>query len=198
MELGEKLKAIRMAKQMKQEDVAELSGITLTTISKYELGTRKPKPEQLQKIANALGISVHALTDIEINTLSDLASLIFAISDCTNAYLDAEKDENGNYIPDSFCLRFKDNLINNKFCSYMNTVNLLNDKGLSELRNAMLDDTTKLQKADQEADPIPTDVPDAVSSIAAKKEMQDILLECNPKKIDLMLRVCREIKNTDI
>ena len=43
----------------------------LSTIKKYESGERNPKPDQLQKIAEALGISVTVFLDYDINTVSD-------------------------------------------------------------------------------------------------------------------------------
>lgn len=39
--------------------LGQLAGIDGTTIRKYELGSRNPKPDQLLKIANALGVSIN-------------------------------------------------------------------------------------------------------------------------------------------
>ena len=40
------------------------------TIKKYEYGIRNPKPDQLLKIANALGISINLFMDFDIETVS--------------------------------------------------------------------------------------------------------------------------------
>ena len=53
---------------MSQETLGELSGIHYATIKKYELGIRNPKPEQLLKISNALGISINVFLDLDIST----------------------------------------------------------------------------------------------------------------------------------
>ena len=80
----------------------------------------------------------------------------------------------------------------------MNTVKLLQNSDVSELRSAMLDDNTPIEKNAAQPSAPDNDVNDPVANIANKKELQDILLECSPKKIDLMLRVCKQIKDTDM
>lgn len=59
MTTGEKIRYYRNLRGMSQETLGELSGIHYATIKKYELGIRNPKPEQLLKISNALGISIN-------------------------------------------------------------------------------------------------------------------------------------------
>ena len=63
MTVGEKIKTFRTIRGISQNVLGELSGIDGTTIRKYELGSRKPKPDQLLKIANALGVSINVFTD---------------------------------------------------------------------------------------------------------------------------------------
>lgn len=58
-----------------------LSGINSATIKKYEYGIRNPKPDQLLKIANALGISINIFMDFDIETVSDVLSLLFKLDD---------------------------------------------------------------------------------------------------------------------
>ena len=53
MTVGEKIKTFRTIRGISQNVLGELAGIDGTTIRKYELGSRKPKPDQLLKIANA-------------------------------------------------------------------------------------------------------------------------------------------------
>ena len=66
---------------MSQETLGELSGNHYATIKKYELGIRNPKPEQLLKISNALGISINVFLDLDISTVSDVLSLLFKMDD---------------------------------------------------------------------------------------------------------------------
>lgn len=58
MNIGEKIKKIRIAKNMKQSDLAEKVGISRVAIGNYERGDRIPKVEIAQKIANALDVSI--------------------------------------------------------------------------------------------------------------------------------------------
>ena len=65
-EIAEKIKKYRKVKNMSQDMLADASGINVSMIKKYECGIRNPKPEQLLKIANALGISIDALYSHEM------------------------------------------------------------------------------------------------------------------------------------
>ena len=56
--VGKKIRAFREFRRYSQIQLAELSGINVGTIRKYELGIRNPKPDQLEKIATALGLNV--------------------------------------------------------------------------------------------------------------------------------------------
>ena len=52
--VGKKIRAFREFRGYSQIQLAELSGINVGTIRKYELGIRNPKPDQLEKISTAL------------------------------------------------------------------------------------------------------------------------------------------------
>ena len=64
--IGSKIQKYRKLKDMTQDELSKQSGIYLSTIKKYESGERNPKPDQLQKIAEALGISVTVFLDYDI------------------------------------------------------------------------------------------------------------------------------------
>ena len=61
--VGKKIRAYREFRGYSQIQLAELSGINVGTIRKYELGIRNPKPDQLEKIATDpvldFGFQVH-------------------------------------------------------------------------------------------------------------------------------------------
>ena len=64
--ISEKLKQLRKMKNLKQDQVAELVGISQRAISQYEVGTRKPSREVLQKLAELYEVSVdYLLTGVE-------------------------------------------------------------------------------------------------------------------------------------
>ena len=85
--IGKKIRAYREFKGLNQLQLAELSGINVGTIRKYELGIRNPKPDQLEKIASALGQNVSVFFDFKIDTVGDVLSLLFAIDDAVDLSL---------------------------------------------------------------------------------------------------------------
>lgn len=96
--IGKKIRACREFRGFSQIQLAELSGINVGTIRKYELGIRNPKSEQLEKIAAALGLNVSIFLDFNIETVGDVLSLLFAIDDSVN--LSLSETENKKIILD--------------------------------------------------------------------------------------------------
>ena len=94
--LGDKIRMYRQMREMNQIQLAEASGINVGTIRKYELGLRKPKPEQLEKIAAALHLNVSVFLDINIKTVGDVLSLLFALDNACDMNLNCQEDGNGN------------------------------------------------------------------------------------------------------
>lgn len=80
MDVSEKIRYFRLQRGLSQEQLAGRAGINTNTIRKYELGTRKPKLEQLKKIAGGLEISVIGFLDIEIENEADLIAVLKKIS----------------------------------------------------------------------------------------------------------------------
>ena len=80
MEINEKIRYFRKQRGLSQELLAERTGINVNTIRKYEIGIRKPKVEQLKKIADGLEISVIEFLDIEIENEADLIAMLKKIS----------------------------------------------------------------------------------------------------------------------
>lgn len=58
MKIAENIKAIRLAKQIKQKVVADALGLEITAISNFENGKRDIRVSELESIAKALGVSV--------------------------------------------------------------------------------------------------------------------------------------------
>lgn len=114
------IKKYRKEQNMSQEELSEKSGINISSLKKYEIGYRNPKPEQLIKLANALGISANAFFDFKLNTIGDIISLIMKLDKQTEINWSAEKNSNGSYIPNTISISFNDERINNALCVYMN------------------------------------------------------------------------------
>ena len=58
LEIGKNLKIRREFIQLRQDDLAEMSGITIKTIHLIETGTGNPSIATLEKLANVLGMEI--------------------------------------------------------------------------------------------------------------------------------------------
>lgn len=75
MTVSENIRYFRKERGYTQKQLSELAGIATITLQQYELEKREPKLENLQKIADALGVPIAAILDIDetdqaLNTLS--------------------------------------------------------------------------------------------------------------------------------
>lgn len=61
MEIGKRIQKYRKLAGLTQKELAEKLGVVTGTVQQYELGKRHPRLDQLQRIANALGVEVHEL-----------------------------------------------------------------------------------------------------------------------------------------
>lgn len=57
-EIGHSIKARRESLRLRQEDLAEMSGVATKTIHLVEAGTGNPSIETLQKLAEILGLEI--------------------------------------------------------------------------------------------------------------------------------------------
>ena len=67
MEFKERLKKIRTEKGLSQSKLADIVGVHVTNISRYERGENKPTTEVLVNLANALSVSADFLMNGTIN-----------------------------------------------------------------------------------------------------------------------------------
>ncbi|MBO8158858.1 helix-turn-helix transcriptional regulator [Thermosyntropha sp.] len=61
MNLNEKIKELRLQKNLTQEQLGKLIGVTTSMIGMYETGARKPSLEVLTKLANCFDVSIDYL-----------------------------------------------------------------------------------------------------------------------------------------
>lgn len=204
MELNEKIRKIRLAHHITQEELAAITNLGHTTIRKYETGERKPKMEQLLKIANALGVSINYFLDLDINTTSDLLSLIFKMNQQLDIRFDADLDSQGQFIPESVKISFLSDHINQKLCSYMFALQESKtsvDKDsqaeyLSHIESMLLDDQTDIQKGLSEQAEIKSHIPSdtATETIATNTALYNLLKDCSQKEMDIILKAAKFTK----
>ena len=65
MEIKNQIKKLRISKGLTQKQLADLCGIAEPNLRKYELGKQNPKIETVEKIANALNVSVSELSNYQ-------------------------------------------------------------------------------------------------------------------------------------
>ena len=99
MTVGQKIKYIRNLRGMTQKEVGMKAGFSAATadarIRQYEAGKMKPKADKLKQIADALGVDVCALSDIDIQSWNDVMMILFELEKDWGLSL---KKSEGNYI----------------------------------------------------------------------------------------------------
>lgn len=78
---AQRIKKLREMRGYTQKQLAEKAGIHEMSIQFYEYGTRRPKPEQLPKLAEALDVDVAYLQPTVMDTPLALLALLFDFMD---------------------------------------------------------------------------------------------------------------------
>ena len=66
MKIGEKIKALRKAKNISQESLAKVLGVTFQAVSKWETNTTAPDVSTIPSIASYFGVSIDELFDYNV------------------------------------------------------------------------------------------------------------------------------------
>ncbi|MCT7736427.1 MAG: helix-turn-helix domain-containing protein [Lactobacillus iners] len=74
---GEKLKKLRLMRNLTQKELAIKYGLTDAAIRNYELENRSPSKEQLQKISEKFDCDISALINHEPNSIFEIMHIIF-------------------------------------------------------------------------------------------------------------------------
>lgn len=109
--IGRRIREIRMSLGLSQAELGETVSLTSDRIQKYENGARKPKPELLKKIADALGVSTLALTD---PVITNYIGAMYA-------FFEMEKIYDLHVIRENGCIKliFGDGHVGNTMNSYL-------------------------------------------------------------------------------
>ena len=138
--VGKKIRAYREFMGLNQVQLANLSGINVGTIRKYELGIRNPKPQQLEKIADALGLNISLFLDFNIETVGDVLSLLFSIDNAVDLSVSSivSNEENNQTTNFTFKNKTLQNMIE-KWCEFKSNYE-------KEKRKILLIEDKELQK----------------------------------------------------
>ena len=90
--IGRRIREIRMSLGLSQTELGEMVDLSSDRIQKYENGARKPKPDMLKKIADALGVSTLALSD---PVVSNYIGAMYAFFEMEESYDLHVIEENG-------------------------------------------------------------------------------------------------------
>ena len=140
MTTGEKIRMYREIRKVSQVQLAKFSNINVGTIRKYELGIRNPKPDQLIKIANGLGINVSVFYDLNISTGGDVMALLFMISDITEIEFIGQ-DENGKFPKNNVAIKFKNSFLKKMLSEWAEMKKNIDE--MSEIANKQADKFVK-------------------------------------------------------
>lgn len=100
MTLGEKIKKYRLLKGLTQKELGIAVGFSNTTadsrIRKYESDLMAPKDQIRIKLADALGVDLSALSDIDIHSFEDVMQTLFLFEESWG--MDIEKKDGKTYL----------------------------------------------------------------------------------------------------
>ncbi|MBR3245119.1 MAG: helix-turn-helix transcriptional regulator, partial [Parasporobacterium sp.] len=109
MDFKDKLKEVRKKRQLTLEDLSGLTGIPVSTLSSYEVGTRTPKEKQIKLIAEALKVSPFFFYDNSFSTDADVFLLLASLSLKGIIHFETENDEDGEIKPETLRIIVSDN-----------------------------------------------------------------------------------------
>lgn len=93
MNIGEKIKAARLAKGMTQEELGRAIGSNKQLISKYESGVVDNLPlHRVEQLAHALDVSISYLTGWPMSKKQTSTELLQELRDDVRGLLDVQKD----------------------------------------------------------------------------------------------------------
>ena len=193
MNTGEKIKYFRLARNMTQEQLAQEAEISFSTLRKYEANERNPKYEQLLKIAAALEISVNIFMDFDIESVSDLLSILFKMENQADLEITTTKESAPSLSDDTLFLHFK-----NKYMYHLSVEDIKDmdiqqqEKALAEIQNRLLDNNSSIHSDN----PISTDSKKSVLPLSSADQMWlELSSDCSEEEKEKMLKAATFTKN---
>lgn len=107
MTIAENIRRIRKEKHMTQKQLGSLCGMDEANIRKYELGKINPKIETAERIAEALGVNVIELIDLEVDGIRLQKDTVDMKTD--RFMMQQDKLRQGKYIEDKIEIELLEN-----------------------------------------------------------------------------------------
>ena len=85
---AERLKSIRKSRGVSQKELADALGVSASTVSMYECGSREPSVPLIERICTALDVSPSELFGFEGVTRRELKLALFKNTDVPDGILD--------------------------------------------------------------------------------------------------------------
>lgn len=105
MTIGDKIRYLRTRMGITQGELADLSGIHPVSIRKYEINKMTPQAQQIERIAEALGVSSFAISGIENNirleTKGDFMGLLLMLIKTNLLVIKGDRGEDDGLIPET-------------------------------------------------------------------------------------------------
>lgn len=137
-------------------------------------------PIQAYLGAKTKDISINLFMDFDIETVSDVLSLLFKLDEQVDMNFDAEKDENGEFIPSTVKLSFQNAAINQKLCTYLKAKQIKeNLENAKEKLSAKDDYTETINEIEQNIEDIKNHLVD--DNMVVKKETDGITVKLFPQ-----------------
>ena len=181
MTIGEKIKYFRKRIGITQAKLAELSGIHPVSIRKYEINRMVPQAAQIDRLAEALGVSSFALAGFENNirleTVGDFMGLMIMLIKTKIVSINAEREENGMINADTVSFVINP-FITNFFAAKTNQAELSANNLVYYLKNEnILSDILKWERINHRYEKCAAEICDT-----SDKELINILEELKEQK----------------
>lgn len=181
MTIGEKIKYFRKRIGITQAKLAELSGIHPVSIRKYEINRMVPQAAQIDRLAEALGVSSFALAGFENNirleTVGDFMGLMIMLIKTKIVSINGEREENGMINADTVSFVINP-FITNFFAAKTNQAELSANNLVYYLKNEnILSDILKWERINHRYEKCAAEICDT-----SDKELINILEELKEQK----------------
>ena len=199
MTIGEKIKYFRKRIGITQAKLAELSGIHPVSIRKYEINKMVPQAAQIDRLAEALGVSSFALAGFENNirleTVGDFMGLMIMLIKTKIVSVNGEREESGMINADTVSFVINP-FITNFFAAKSDKTELSANTLLYYLKNEnILSDILKWERINHRYEKCAAEICDT-----SDKELINILEELKEQKevVELELQHSNVLLDTDL